>query len=188
MSPGTLRLFTALELPARVRAELEAWRQPLREGPGLRLVAPESLHVTLCFLGSVAVEQVEGLAGALASVADLPEPVLAPAGALWLPRRRPGVLAVRLEDRGGNLARLQAKLASALERGGWYRPERRPYLAHVTVARVRPEAELPRPPEGPAGGEFRTEEVTLLRSHLSREEARYEVLSRVRLGSEATAG
>ena len=46
------RLFVALELPREVVARLVAWRAPLvREHDWLRAVRPDSLHVTLCFLG-----------------------------------------------------------------------------------------------------------------------------------------
>ena len=46
------RLFVALELPEPVRAALADWRDAaLARVEGLRPVADESLHATLCFLG-----------------------------------------------------------------------------------------------------------------------------------------
>ena len=45
---------------------------------------------------------------------------------------------MRVSDEGhGALGELQSGLAGALAAGGWYRPEPRPFLAHVTVARIR---------------------------------------------------
>ncbi len=141
--------------------------------------------MTLCFLGSRPVAQIDAigtacrseLAGAGSLCLELAEP-------LWLPRRRPGVLAVRLRDAGDRLAAVQSALASALCDGGWYEPERRPFLAHVTVARVgRRERVLPfeLAPLEPLA--FTGATVTLYRSRTESSGARYERLASVRLGS-----
>ena len=72
--------------------------------------------------------------------------------ALGLPPRRPRVLAVVLRDSNRALGPIQAALSGRLASLGAYRPERRPFLPHVTVARVRPGAprisvgDLPEPP------------------------------------------
>lgn len=180
------RLFVALELPVAARDALAQWRvAALHDVRGLRLVAPDSLHATLCFLGSRPAHEIEAIASACGVVAGEPEVDSAFGAAVWLPRRRPRVLAVELEDARGALARLQAALASTLVAGGWYAPESRPFLAHVTVARVagkegrvRP-VDLPPPPTGPV----RCSRVTLYRSRLGPSGARYEPLSLVELGS-----
>lgn len=49
-----MRLFIALELPARVRAAATAVARRLRQsGADVKWVAEENLHVTLKFLGEV---------------------------------------------------------------------------------------------------------------------------------------
>jgi 2'-5' RNA ligase len=135
------RLFVALELPDEARVELASWRAGvLARTPSLRAVPVESLHVTLCFLGAVAPEAIAGIGAACAEVVDRLQGAAIPLGLaepLWLPRRRPRVLAVSIEDRGGLLAALQGELSASLARGGWYDPEPRPFLSHVTLARVR---------------------------------------------------
>jgi 2'-5' RNA ligase len=92
------------------------------------------------------------------------------------------VLAVGLEDRESTLTGLQAALSDALRAGGWYTPERRPYLGHVTVARV-PAGQRVRAGEltSPRRLEFAATAVTLYRSRLERAGARYEALVRVQL-------
>jgi RNA 2',3'-cyclic 3'-phosphodiesterase len=178
------RLFVALELPELVRAGLERWRAPvLRDRPGLRPVAREALHVTLCFLGWRYVDEIPLIAGACQVVADEPGCELTVGKPLWLPPRRPGVLAVALDPHDDALARVQAALSHALQAGGWYVPESRPFLAHVTVARVRKGArvrrgELP----APAAIAVRGSTVTLYRSRLAAGGVRYEPLSSVGLG------
>jgi RNA 2',3'-cyclic 3'-phosphodiesterase len=179
------RLFVALELPASARDILSRWRgSALRDIPALRPVPVEHLHATLCFLGSRPASQIEAIAAACGVVAG--EPVLEPrlGEPVWLPARRPRVLAVRLEDGSGALARVQAALSAALASGGWYAPESRPYLGHVTVARVAKDARI-KPPrlEPPPAVDVRCSRVTLYRSRLGSGGARYEPLSGVALGS-----
>ncbi|HXE44984.1 MAG TPA: RNA 2',3'-cyclic phosphodiesterase [Conexibacter sp.] len=181
-SPPKARLFVALELPEPVAAALVAWRAPLlRELPALRALAPEALHVTLCFIGWRAQEAIGPIAGLVEQRARASGSVtgLALGAPLWLPRRAPRVLGLALEDRHGQLAALQAQVVGALTDGGWHEPEARAYLPHVTVARVRrgetvPRGtELPPPPALAFGGAA----VVLYRSHLRRGGSQYEPLS-----------
>ena len=150
------------------------------ERDDLRPVPRAALHVTLCFLGAMPEEAIAPLsalaqecAAGAAGVAGLAlgEP-------LWLPRRRPRVLAVALEDRHGRLGALQERLVKRLAARGWHDPEARPYLPHVTVARGRGSgAALPAPPAVVFGGAA----LTLYRSQLDPGGARYKALSVNRL-------
>jgi RNA 2',3'-cyclic 3'-phosphodiesterase len=195
------RLFVALDLPGAVREALVAWRTPLlaaweRE---LRPVPVAALHVTLCFLGSLPLDDADAIGAAVVRAVTVggahssgvgaggpPVGGLALGAPLWLPRRRPHALTLALADRDGALGRLQGELAAALAAGGWFDAEERPFLPHVTVARVRrsgdPRAlarqELAEPPPLAFAGEA----VALYRSHLGRGGARYEALTRVALG------
>ncbi len=195
-APERARLFVALELPADLREALIDWRRRWRsigEHPALRPVPAESLHVTLCFLGMQSLGEVGDLAAACLAVAGSGAVPLALSTALWLPRRSPSVLAVGLDDRDSALERVQSVLSAALERGGWYRPEPRPFLPHVTIARVRRGGRVPRdPPEGVPPIPFDGTNVALYRSHLDGAGARYEALCRVGLrtprGGMETAG
>jgi 2'-5' RNA ligase len=135
-----LRLFVALELPEWARTGVGAWAAAeLGAIDALRPVRVEGLHVTLCFLG------ISACCGAVCAGHG---PLRLSFGELLaLPRRRPRAIAVRVGDEGGHgrragLTELQSSLAGALAAGGWYRPEARPFLAHVTVARVRSGARL----------------------------------------------
>jgi len=179
------RLFVALELPPGVREALELWRSsaPLRVR-GLRLVTPAALHVTLCFLGWRLEREIDGIGAACAAaVAGWGPLALSLGDPVWLPDRRPRVLAVGIEDASDSLAGLQASLSTELSAGGWYAPETRPFLGHVTVARVPRgtsvrEAKLPPVP----APEFLATHVTLYRSRLGPSGARYEPQRTVKLG------
>jgi 2'-5' RNA ligase len=151
-------------------------------------VASESLHVTLCFLGWRGEDEVDAIAAACGIAAAEAASPLALGAAIWLPSRRPRVLAVELEDREAKLARAHAALSGALAAGGWYEPEVRPFLAHATVARVGTGGgsrarELPEPPHL----EFLGSRVVLYRSRLSRSGARYEALAEVVLAGASAA-
>jgi RNA 2',3'-cyclic 3'-phosphodiesterase len=180
-----VRLFVALELPDQIREGLIGWRQGvLQDLRGVRAVAPEALHVTLCFLGWRLGSEIEAIAAACQPVSSRPRPRLSLSVALWLPARRPRVLAVEVHDTDGALAETQGVLSRELQAGGWYLPELRPFMAHVTVGRVARgvrvgAVELPPPPEL----SFEASTVTLFLSRLGAGGARYEPLTRVLLGS-----
>lgn len=201
----------ALELPADVRRMLADWALALADAPGavrppmrMRPVRPESLHVTLCFLGAQSVTSIDAIAAAISSGTSssgtsagtpprpLPAPLLTLGDPLWLPRRRPRVLAAELveADEGTALARLQSAVSGALVATGLYEPEARPFLGHVTLARVSSlrggEVAGPRPrtPPVPAPrwpGPFACRNVTLYRSRIGSGPARYEPLATVEL-------
>ena len=178
-----VRLFVALDLPKAARDSLLRWRSGQRPLEGLRLTGADALHATLCFLGWRSAEEADPIAAACeATLHGLARPGLSLGESLWLPPRRPRVLAVRLEDSTGALALLQASVSDTLSRNGWYVPEKRPYLAHVTVARVPGRARVQAvelPP--PTRLEFFAPTVTLYRSRLERGGAQYELLARVEL-------
>ena len=176
-----LRLFVALELPAAVRAALAA------VGAGAdpdvwRPVAPESLHLTLAFLGARPPDDVEPIARLLEAEAGTPAPRLALGGALLLPPRGARVLTVALEDLDGALGRLQARFSDGLAAAGLYAPEKRPFRAHVTVARLRPRALPPRAAGATLDpAPFRADRLTLFRSRLHPGGARYSPVASARL-------
>jgi RNA 2',3'-cyclic 3'-phosphodiesterase len=175
------RLFVALDLPEAVRGALAGWAVEHAPRSPVRLVAPESLHVTLCFLGWR--EEAEaGQLGELVAGCAAPVRELSAAAASWLPRRRPRVLAIDLADPQEALSALQGRLSDTLASAAGYQPESRPYRPHVTVARVRRGArvravELPPPRVDTFAGTA----LTLYRSRLYRAGARYEPLRRVAL-------
>jgi 2'-5' RNA ligase len=164
-----VRLFVALDLPPAARAAMPVPGEPWRP------VAPEALHVTLVFLGSL----------------PSPDPVVAampanlpPAGELrvgrprLLPARRPRVLAIELEDPSGSCAAIQAAVAGALAAAGLHEPGQRRWLPHVTVGRARGPVDRGAPLPEPEPVVLRPETVTLYHSHLVRGPARYEALAR----------
>ncbi len=180
---GKARLFVALDPPRDVREAIGWWgREARRESGPMRLVDADLLHVTLAFLGSRPVGEIDAVAAAtLASAA--PVDGLGIGAPLWLPRRRPRLLAVEVHDDEGALRVVHDALVEALQEEIDWAPERRAFHPHITVARMSA-GSAPRArvlPPTPAAV-FSGEALTLYRSWLSPTGASYEALARVSMG------
>ena len=176
-------MFVALEPAEGARATLAAWRDTLIAGrDDLRPVAPAALHVTLAFLGWQDESDAEAIAGAVrGAVAGMSPARLAPAQVKSVPPRGTRLFALDLEDEGGRCGTVQAAVSTALESGRFYRPEKRPFWPHMTLARVKRGRRAT--PLDAAGlpDAFDAGRVTLYRSTLRPQGAVYDALARVGL-------
>jgi 2'-5' RNA ligase len=176
-------MFVALDLPEPARSALAEWRDRLvADRADLRPVRPEALHVTLVFLGW----QDESAASAISAAAFAAAPPGAPtlsAGAVKpLPPRDPRLFALDLDDSAGRATALQAAVSDALR--PWYKPERRPFWPHVTLARVKRGHRRvpPLPDDPPAQAEaFEARKLTLYQSTLRPQGAIYDALAQAEL-------
>lgn len=192
MSRGArARLFVAVDPPPDACDALSAWARAaaggldLRARRGarrpLRVLAPESLHVTLCFLGARPVEEIDTIAGAVGGCSGVLGELRVGAP-LWLPPRRPRSLGVEVHDDRGELTALQGGLSRAISGVTDWEPERRRFRAHVTLARIGAGVAVgsaPREPDLPATPalRFAPEAIVLYRSLLSPSGASYEPLA-----------
>lgn len=184
-----VRLFVALDLPDGVREGIAAWGRRELADPALRPVAPESLHITLVFLGYRAEREIPRVAAAVkegsgpAPLVELGDPVAKPnlrrARLFALPAISPGT------------EQIQGRLSQLLAAERLYNPEKRPFWPHLTLARVRTEGRGSRRPAGverppkelpPSLREaFYGVRITLYRSLLQPQGARYVPLAQVEL-------
>jgi RNA 2',3'-cyclic 3'-phosphodiesterase len=132
-----VRLFVALDLPDDIRGEIEAWQARECADEALRPVAEEALHVTLCFLGYHPQKTIDDIAALVTGVAPRPVPMRLEGEPVPIKGRRPGLFALDAPSEAAE--RLQAELEANLAGAGFYKPEKRPFWSHVTVARVRSE-------------------------------------------------
>ncbi len=190
-----MRVFFAVELPEPLRRTLADGLAPLRRLlPPARWVRPESLHVTLKFLGELEDRVVERLQqdAALALQQVKPVTVALAGGGFFPSSRRPRVAWV-----GGEAAGIEG-WAGRLEQCAWRHgvpTEERGFSLHLTLARL----------ERPWGNEaverflqevagwrlppFVAREVVLFRSQLGAGGARYQALARLAVGeSEGSDG
>jgi RNA 2',3'-cyclic 3'-phosphodiesterase len=181
------RLFLALDLPEDARARLVDWRDAaLASRTDVRPVAPDALHVTLVFLGWQDESAAERIAeAAFGALPGGPPPRVTPTGVRSVPPRDPRLFALDLDDEDGRATELQGRASAALEAGGWYKPEKRPFWPHVTLARVkRRERRVPPPADDPPppADSFDAAVVTLYRSVLRPQGSLYEPLARTVAG------
>jgi 2'-5' RNA ligase len=188
-----IRAFVAGEVPPEIRGRIYAGFQDARaDFPDLRWVPAENLHLTVKFLGNIAATRIDEMARAIGHACELHSPfllVLAGAG-VFPPRGLPRVLWVGTAGGAGELEALAGDVDRRLSKRGVER-ERRPFSAHLTVARAGRIAQIPdlRPLVGSMGhvqwGEFRLQSLAFMRSHLGPEGARYERLAEIPLGDGA---
>jgi 2'-5' RNA ligase len=186
-----MRLFLALPLPDdAARALEEATRRhvasPAAPPGDWRATPAERIHLTLKFLGEVDPARVPALSEALPGIAraaggPIDAEAGGPGGWLLLPSPRDArVLAVRLSDPAGRLPSLAASVEGRTAALGFAR-ERRPFLPHATVARLRRPARgrgrSPVPPPASEGGppamRLRLDRVVLMESVLGPGGPRY---------------
>jgi 2'-5' RNA ligase len=186
------RLFVALDLPEAVRDRIAAWGMEELGDPALRPVPRESLHVTLAFLGYTPERDIERL-GEIVGGLEARAPLLRLGDPLAKPSpKRPRLFALPADSPG--TVTLQKALEEKLVAERLYKPEKRPFWPHVTVARVKTEgrgSKRPRPVER-RPGKLPVEllppvlgvRLTLYRSELQPRGARYTPLAQVELSED----
>jgi 2'-5' RNA ligase len=169
-----LRSFIALELPPAVRDSLETLQRRLRPlARDIKWTKPDSVHLTLFFLGEIEEEKFEAVGKALEEGFSVGGPFeLYPegAGAFPLPERARVVVA----GVGGEIKALTALLEEVNKRllPLGFVPERRPFKPHLTIGRVRREKrfgdvkEALRAAEDFRGPSWRVENIILYTSDL----------------------
>jgi 2'-5' RNA ligase len=183
------RLFIALDLPEDVREGLVEWQRTALADPALRPVKPEALHMTLVFLGYQAQKDIKKIADAALTEAPAPavelssEPIGVPRG------KRPRLFA--LDSSSEEAVQLQRGVEERLVAARFYKPEKRPFWPHLTVARVKPEARGSRKPAQVMTPPhalpehmfrfFRPTRLVLFQSHLRRTGAEYEPMAELEL-------
>jgi 2'-5' RNA ligase len=181
-----VRLFVAVDLPARVREHLEVGTSGLRESmDGWRWTPSTQWHLTLAFLGEVADDRLAELNRRMGLAARRHQPFdlgLAGMGA-FNSLRRARILWVGVGGDREALTRLADSVSAGARRAKIALEERR-YRPHMTLGRRRAPADVNdllgagRDYEGPT---WTVDEFVLVQSHLGRV-VRHEVRERFPLG------
>lgn len=175
-----IRAFLGIDLPEDVRSALTVQQFLL---PLPRKVAPETMHLTLVFLGDCPEPALEAAHEGFASLKASAFPLsLQGLGLFGGPKPRAVWAGVAPSD---PLMRLQAKAETIARRAGCP-VDSRTYLPHITLGRFPP----PPFPETArleraiamgaafAAGPWRVTDLTLWQSHLTGKHPRHEVLAR----------
>ena len=132
-----MRLFAALDLDDATRQRLANVTSHLKRIPGVRWTKPEAFHLTLRFFGEWPQERLPELVAALGSVKPPEAPVEIRLTRLsFLPSpSRPRVF-IAAGETPKPLAEFQRRVDKAARSLG-FEPERRAFLTHVTLGRIR---------------------------------------------------
>ena len=135
-----VRSFIAIELPDGLKGELVQLQTKLGIGkqPGVKWVDPYGIHLTLKFLGNVAVDGTGDITRAMEAAAHGISPFhLEIKGLGVFPNlRRIQVAWVGVGGEVDKLGKLQQRLESQLANLG-FASESRPFTPHLTLARLR---------------------------------------------------
>ncbi len=175
--PATVRLFYALSPDAAARDAIAVLARDVARRSGGRAPRPENAHLTLAFLGDVAPDRVDALAVIGAAAARAVAPF-----ALTLDRlggfRDGGIAWLGAERAPAPLAELARRLGEGLAADG-FRVERRPFAAHVTLAR---KCRAPPKRERVAAVTWHVDALSLVASQPAAGGSRYHTLTEWTLG------
>ena len=191
-----IRAFIAVELPSQTRDMIAGVARHLasRVDGGVRWSKPESLHLTLRFLGNIDVESVPAVSDVVSRCAAGARPFEVELGRIGGFERLRAMRVIWMSVAGelGPLTELQRAVEGELELLGFAR-ERRAFRPHVTLGRVRDGAPVPQRravAEALAraaveeGAMLPVERIALIRSVLTPGGSEYTRLRSARLGGE----
>lgn len=170
MAGDSDRYFLAVWPDPAVRDALAEWSRDIAVNGSARRVTPDNLHITLAFLGALEAPQVEAVRGVAGETAWAP-------GTLELDRigywKRSRIVWAGSRRGCVPLNELAEGLRDGLRRIG-FRIDTRPFVPHVTLVRKARR----RPKWRPRAVTWPIDAFCLVRSRLSSEGARYEMLDR----------
>lgn len=192
MTTDTIRAFIAIELSGEIKTELDKIESILKSQSSTpaKWVDPESIHLTLKFLGDVSSDRVRDISDAINNGVAGTGPFrlqLSGLGVFPNPARTQVVWAGITGDMD-RLSQLQSTIEVEMEKQGFPR-EKRTFSPHLTLARVRNHAtpderkRLGTLVTGTAftGGIVRVDSVNLMESRLTRQGALYTRIGSFRL-------
>ena len=130
-----MRLFIAVDLPTEIRKALGDIEQDLRPlTDSARWVSPESIHITLKFLGEVPDKRLEDINTALTGLSWKPFTITVRGVGFFPGTRSPRVFWAGME--APTMKELAEELDSRMEALGFDK-EKRAFRPHITLARAR---------------------------------------------------
>ncbi|MBI3933659.1 MAG: RNA 2',3'-cyclic phosphodiesterase [Acidobacteria bacterium] len=132
-----MRTFVAIEIPGEIRDRIQKLMETLRRAPAnVRWSRPESLHITLKFLGEIPAEKVGQVKKRLQALPAAAPVTIRLAGAGFFPNdRTPRVIWLGIEA-GPELHRLAASVEQNLLSLGIPKEDRN-FSPHLTLGRIR---------------------------------------------------
>ena len=182
---GTIRAFLALDPPPEILRTIADIQRALRKNirGSVSWVRPEGIHLALKFFGAIAAKDVSAVSEVVAGQVAGARPLNLEAKGLGVfpDTRQPRVLWLGIGGEVERLIAMQKAIDQGLEPCGFPK-ERRPFQAHLTLARIKS-------PQGLSGiedvltekksesaGKFTATSLTLFKSELTPKGAIYTTL------------
>ena len=185
------RTFIGVDIGEAIRAAATDLQQGVaKSGAAVRWATPESMHITLLFLGEVDDRELHAICRTVQDVAAAEPPfTLRVSGVGAFPNNRhPKILWAGVTEGVESLQRLHDDLETRMLDLGCYRKEERGYTPHLTLGRTQGEADghalaaaLPKFADWD-GGTTAVDEVVVFASELRRGGPEYTPLGRFPLG------
>lgn len=182
-----VRTFIAVLLTAELRSKIVEVQEQFRAAaPRVKWVAEGNLHVTLKFLGDVGDDRLGEICAALekATVGASPFRLVVSGAGAFPNLHRPRVVWIGLGSGADSLTAIAGNVESELAALG-YSKEERPFSAHITIGRVRPETRVDDLTSAmqTAGiaeiGDLEVKSIALMKSDLRREGPVYSILKEI---------
>jgi len=187
---GKIRTFICFELPDKIKEKIADLQDNLKPyGSGVRWTRPDSIHLTLKFLGDVQEEQITDITSAVEKASEMIPPLkIQVSGCGAFPNlRRPRVFWVGVKEDSGKLLELQSNIETALEELGFPK-EKRNFFPHLTFGRVKSRDGIPEMTDFLKDHEFelkpfKAEQVIVMQSQLRPTGAVYTPLQEISLSA-----
>ncbi len=178
------RLFIALNLPSEIKEKVSEIKENLEEdfGRGVRWVKNDNLHITVSFLGPVKEKKINELIELLSDV-DVERINIELNKIRYVPdRRRAKLIWIKGTEKG--LKKLKEDIDNKLVESGIlnYEPEKRDFILHVTLGRIKsfeykkiPLEEIPLLEDDPYF-QFSVDSFELMESKLGKGGPKYKII------------
>lgn len=167
------RIFIALNLPKETKEHIKEIQERLTErfGEKVKWINPENIHLTVAFLGDRTKDEIKKISQILEELASKQTAiVLRP----HYVKSFAYVIAIKMLSH--KIRTFYEKLVQGFQKQGIEYQERRKFKPHITIGRLK--QKLFKRFKGKANFPgFKIEKIDLIKSTLSREGAKYEILS-----------
>ncbi len=174
--PATLRVFFALWPDSALQTALHNMGNALNPDCGGRVTRPETIHLTLAFIGALPADRLEALYAVAARVSAQAFDWQVDQLGYW---RRHQILWAGTSQPLEALTTLAGRLHAALNDANLDFDDTKPFAPHITLLRKARCEQLVQPPQALY---WRVREFVLVQSETAAEGANYRVLRRWPLG------
>jgi len=174
-----MRTFIGIEIPFEAKRRIYDFEQKILKGQKIKMVELNNLHITLRFLGEVQEKDIEQLKKSLLSAVKQQPFMVSIKNVDGFPDTNQARTIYLSIDKGKEeIVRLYKEIENAI--GSQWRKEKKEYIPHITIARVRKGRinirgkKFSYPP-------FSIEHFTLFKSELKKTGPEYTIIQRFKL-------